>query len=152
MWAGILEGVKAYSRVAWMTFDGSVPISLSDGVLAVAVDSPGKVNNLRSSGHDERLRQAIVDVMKADVRVDVVLMPDRVAGNAARAASAAASAAGTADPDQQTSPAETSDDTYVPSLPEPDLPSPDDPDVDDTVGVELVMRELGGTTIGEIEN
>ena len=137
MWPAVLDGVKSYSRVAWMTFDGSVPVSLSDGVLAVAVDSPGKVNNLRNSGHDERLRQAVLDVMKTDVRVDVVLMPDRVAGAAARTAT-------NLDGDEVVVAAAV--------VAEPDTPSLDDPDVEDATGVELAMRELGATPIGEIEN
>jgi hypothetical protein len=35
---------------------------------------------------------------------------------------------------------------------EADAPSIDDEDLDDTSGVDLIMRELGGTQIGEIEN
>ena len=35
---------------------------------------------------------------------------------------------------------------------EPDAPSPDDADIDDATGVELILRELGGTQIGEIEH
>jgi hypothetical protein len=35
---------------------------------------------------------------------------------------------------------------------EPDAPSMDDPDVDDSSGVDLALRELGATQIGEIEH
>ena len=38
MWPAVLDAVKSYSRVAWMTFDGSRPVSLANGVLAVGVD------------------------------------------------------------------------------------------------------------------
>ncbi len=130
MWPAVLDAVKTYSKVAWMGFDGSAPISLSNGVLAVAVADAGKANNVKGSGHDERLRQACLDVMKADVRIDVVLAPDRVAG-----ASAARGRATAASP-----PAE------------PDAPSLDDPNVDESVGVDLALRELGATQIGEIEH
>ena len=72
MWPAVLEGVKAMSRVAWMVFSESSPLSLESGVLAVGVPDESKVNNARASGHAERLRQVILDVMHADVQVDVV--------------------------------------------------------------------------------
>lgn len=72
MWPAILEGLKSMSRVAWMVFSDSKPLSLDAGVLAVGVPEESKVRNARSSGHAERLRQVIIDVMHADVQVDVV--------------------------------------------------------------------------------
>ena len=82
MWPAVLDALKGYSRVAWMAFSESRPVSVSNGVLAVGLESQGKINNTRSSGHDERLRNAVIDVMRVDVAVDVVLVPDvvRVAG------------------------------------------------------------------------
>ena len=131
MWPAVLDAVKTYSRVGWMLFSESTPISLSDGVLAVAVGDAGKVNNVRASGHEERLRQAIIDVMKADVRIDVVLAPDRVVPAAA------------ASSDRDPEPAQGA---------EPDSPSMDDANLDGAVGVDLALRELGATRIGEIEH
>ncbi|MCX6434134.1 MAG: DNA polymerase III subunit gamma and tau [Actinobacteria bacterium] len=131
MWPAVLEAVKSYSKVAWMAFSESTPISLSDGVLAVAVADAGKANNLKSSGHDERLRQAIIDVMKVDVKIDVVLAPNRVQPAA-------------------TSPGEAAAAPVTSS--EPDAPSMDDADSDGAVGVDLALRELGATRIGEIEH
>ena len=134
MWAAVLEGVKAYSKVAWATLNSSQPISLSNGVLAVAVDAPGKVSALKASGHDERLRQAIMDVLKTDVTIDVVLDPTRTG-----AAPAMASAGRSAAPEAAASP-------------DADAPSLDDPTVDAISGVDLTLRELGATQIGEIEH
>jgi hypothetical protein len=110
-----------------MAFNTSTPISLSEGVLAVAVTDAGKVNNIKASGHDERLRHAILDVMKADVRIDVVLAPDR--GVAVAKAPAAS-----------------------PTSADPDAPSIHDADVETVTGVDLALRELGATQIGEIEH
>ena len=138
MWPAVLEALKGYSRVAWMSFSTSAPISLSGGDLAVAVGDAGTVKGVRNSGHDERLRQAVLDVMRADVRIDVVLAPDRT-GTVPAATSAPASASAPAP-------------AAAPSAPEPDAPSMDDPDLDDASGVDLVMRELGATQIGEIEH
>jgi len=123
MWPAILDALKGYSRVAWMAFADSRPVSVSNGVLAVGVDNPGKINNARASGHDERLRHSIIDVMRADVTVDVVLVPDVVGVR------------GAAGGDE-----------------EPDVPSRDDATVDEATGVDLAMQELGATAIGEIEH
>ena len=101
---------------------------------AVALADAGTVKGVKGSGHDERLRQAVLDVMRTDVRIDVVLAPDRagtpVTSLAATPAAPAAAAV----------------------VVEQDAPSLDDPDVDDSSGVDLALRELGATQIGEIEH
>ena len=127
MWPAVMDTLSR-TRVAWMLFNDSRPISWSDGVLAVAVDSPGKVANAASSGHDEKLRAAIADTLKVDLRIDVVV-----------ASTANASASGNGG---------GSSSTKDPA----DAPSVDDVNVDDISGVDLVMREMGATQIGEIEH
>ena len=121
MWPAILEGLKSMSRVAWMVFSDSRPLSLDAGVLAVGVPEESKVRNARASGHAERLRQVIIDVMHADVQVDVVATGSSPAPASAEAA--------------------PSD--------EPSLEDSDSDD--DVSGEALAMRELGATVIGEIE-
>jgi DNA polymerase-3 subunit gamma/tau len=140
MWPAVLDALTTYSRVAWLAFASSAPISLSNGVLAVAIDSAGTAINIRSSGHDERLRQALLDVMRRDVKIDIVLAP-----NASGAAAAAAAAPTSAR-------AEDAPPTVVLSPIEVDAPSVDDEDAVDESGVALVMRTLGATQIGEIAN
>ena len=128
MWPAVLEATKSYSRVAWMLFSASQPLSISNGTLAIGVANAGQVNNARASGHDERMRQAILDVMRVDVRIDVVLDPNAVAPAARSSAAGAAKAA------------------------EPDSPSMDDEDQAEETGVDLAIRALGATQIGEIEH
>ena len=121
MWPAILEGLKSMSRVAWMVFSDSQPLSLDAGVLAVGVPEESKVRNARGSGHAERLRQVIIDVMHADVQVDVVAtgaMPHPPAVSA-------------------------------PAVDEPSLDDSDTDE--DLSAEALAMRELGATVIGEIE-
>jgi DNA polymerase-3 subunit gamma/tau len=137
LWPAVLEALKGYSRVAWMGFSASTPISMSNGELAVAVADAGTAKGVKASGHDERLRQAVLDVMRADVRIDVVIAPDRVGGSTP-ATSAARSAASAP---EEPAPAADSD-----------APSMDDPTMDDSSGVDLALRELGATQIGEIEH
>ncbi len=135
MWTQILESVKVLSRVAWLAFSGSRPVSLSNGVLAVAVDSQGKIKNIKDSSNDERLRHAILDVLHADVRIDVILDPSVTSPSAGPVASA-----------------QTSTSTAPPAPAEIDAPSLDDADEDGTTGIDLALRELGATRIGEIEH
>jgi hypothetical protein len=142
LWPAVLEALKGYSRVAWIGFTDSTPISVSNGVLAVAVAEAGKAKGIQNSKHDERLRQAILDVMRVDVSIDVVLAPDRVVPLVAAAPGAPAS---------QGTPAPASPGASPAGMAEPDAPSLDDPDVDETSGVDLLVREFGATQIGEIE-
>ena len=125
MWPAVMDALSGYSRVAWMAFSGSRPLSWSDGVLAVALDSQGKATNVVNGGHDETLRNAIRDVLKIESRIDVVLAPDSTTRTVVAGSAPAAEA---------------------------DAPSLDDANADDVTGVELVMRELGATQIGEIEH
>ena len=125
MWPAVMDALSGYSRVAWMAFSGSRPLSWTGGVLAVALDSQGKATNVVNGGHDETLRNAIRDVLKIDARIDVVLAPDATAITVH---------------------------SGVAPVTEADAPSLDDANVDDVTGVELVMRELGATQIGEIEH
>ena len=126
MWPAVMDALSK-TRVAWMLFSGSQPVSWSEGTLAVGVDSPGKVANAAASGHDEKLRAAIADVLKVNTTIDVVVA---TGGAAPRASSSA--------PVSDADPA--------------DAPSDDDENVDDVTGVDLVIRELGATQIGEIEH
>ena len=138
MWPAVLDALSSYGRVAWVLFQPSSPISISDGTLAVAVSDVGKVKNIKASGHDERLRQAILDVIRTDVRIDVVPDPERAATGVQPVASAAPSARAEKAP--------------APVPTEPDAPSLDDDNADSAVGVDLALRELGATQIGEIEH
>lgn len=119
MWPSIMDALLKYSRVAWMGFTDSSPLSYENGVLAVGVKDSGRYNNVKGGGHDERLRQSILDVLQVDCTIDVVL-----------------SSQGT------------------PSAPErvEDTPSLDDETTQDVTGAALIAQELGGVSIGEIEN
>ncbi len=141
MWPAILDATKSYSRVAWMVFSDSAPLSLENGVLAVGVENASKAANAKASGHDERLRQAVLDVFRTDVRIDIVLAPNATARLVNAPTVGDASDSGS---DQSSATVEV--------VVEPDAPSIDDEDLDDTSGVDLIMRELGGTQIGEIEH
>ena len=124
MWPAVMDALLKYSRVAWMGFTESTPLSFENGVLAVGVMESGRYNNVKSGGHDERLRQAILDVLEIDTKIDVVLGAKGVVGGAT-----------------------------VPPVPEEeDAPSMDDSASGEVTGADLIAQELGGVSIGEIEN
>jgi DNA polymerase-3 subunit gamma/tau len=124
MWPAVMDALLKYSRVAWMGFTESTPLSFENGVLAVGVKDSGRYNNVKSGGHDERLRQAILDVLQVDTKIDVVLGAMGVVGGGTAATQAE----------------------------EDDTPSMDDSASDEVTGADLIAKELGGVSIGEIEN
>jgi DNA polymerase-3 subunit gamma/tau len=130
MWPAVMDALLKYSRVAWMGFTESTPLSFENGVLAVGVKDSGRYNNVKSGGHDERLRQAILDVLQVDTKIDVVLGAMGSVG-----------------------PIDTAGGGSVASHnEEDDTPSMDDSSSEEVTGADLIAKELGGVSIGEIEN
>jgi len=130
MWPAVMDALLKYSRVAWMGFTESTPLSFENGVLAVGVKDSGRYNNVKSGGHDERLRQAILDVLQVDTKIDVVLGAMGVTGSTN-------TVGGT---------------TIATQSEEDDTPSMDDTASEEVTGADLIAKELGGVSIGEIEN
>lgn len=130
MWPAVMDALLKYSRVAWMGFTESTPLSFENGVLAVGVKDSGRYNNVKSGGHEERLRQAILDVLQVDTKIDVVLGAMGVVGSTPAAGGGAVAA----------------------QVEEDDTPSMDDTSSEEVTGADLIAKELGGVSIGEIEN
>ena len=152
-WPAILERLAASSRVAWTAFHAATPVSCTNGALAVAVAEPGNVRAIAQRGHDERLRQAIIDVLALDLTIDVLHDPEPArpalpgagvsgatastrapAANAVPGAADAAASAGAAAPASQP-PARPADvvreaGASPAAADVADEPSPDDPDLD----------------------
>jgi DNA polymerase-3 subunit gamma/tau len=124
MWPAVMDALLKYSRVAWMGFTESTPLSFENGVLAVGVKDSGRYNNVKSGGHDERLRQAILDVLQVDTKIDVVLGAMGTVGGGA----------------------------VVTQVEEDDTPRMEDSASEEVTGADLIAKELGGVSIGEIEN
>ena len=143
LWPAVLESIKSTSRVAWMIFNEASPLSVDDTTLVIGVQNAGVIAGVSNGGHDERLRQAVLDVLRVDRRIEVILDP-----GAAPAKTVAPKAAVSEKPTRKRAAA-----AETPAEPKaPDEASPDDPDLDgDSLsGEALAMRELGGTVIGEI--
>ncbi|MSW86917.1 MAG: DNA polymerase III subunit gamma and tau, partial [Actinobacteria bacterium] len=143
LWPAVLESIKSTSRVAWMIFNEASPLSVDDTTLVIGVQNAGVIAGVSNGGHDERLRQAVLDVLRVDRRIEVILDPGE-----APAKTPAPKAAVADKPTRKRAAApETAAEPKA-----PDEASPDDPDLDgDSLsGEALAMRELGGTVIGEI--
>lgn len=180
-WPAILDRLASSSRVAWTAFHAATPVSCANGALAVAVAEPGNVRAIAQRGHDERLRQAILDVLALDLAIDVLHDPEparpALPGSGSEG-SAPAEPPGTTVPSPVRSQA-----VGAPGLSTPasgratpptarpadvvreagsgpaaddaaDEPSPDDPDLDPggAQGLALITRELGARPIGEIDH
>lgn len=169
-WPAILDRLASSSRVAWTAFHAATPVSCSNGALAVAVAEPGNVRAIAQRGHDERLRQAIIDVLALDLSIDVLHDPEPAspgqgpnpaAGSPASASGAQGGSRGASAPSAQGAsraarPADVVRDADPAGLGEQavDVPSPDDPDLeaDAAHGLALITRELGAKPIGEIDH
>jgi len=131
LWPAVLEKLKLDSRVAWTAFERSAPLGVNGSILTVGVPEAGTLTFAKKSGHDTRLREAMLSVLKVDLTPDLVLDP----GVGAVVAAPVDAPSGT------TAPAAS------------DEPSVDDPDVDDDSmsGVELAARELGAKVVAEYD-
>ena len=134
MWPAVLEALKTQSRVSWMMFANSSPMSYADGQLAVGVDNAGTITGAKNNGSIERLESAVQGVLRISARVDLVLAPDAKAPAPAKKSAAKKNA------------------TEADVSPSAEGASPDDANADGLSGVDLAMRELGATQIGEIES
>ena len=171
-WPAILDRLAKSSRVAWTAFHAATAVSCSNGALAVAVSEPGNVRAIAQRGHDERLRQAIIDVLALDLSIDVLHDPEPAApGQGPNPDSG--SPAGTSGPQRSTRDSNSGSaqaaapapaarpadvvrdaDRVGPGAETADDASPDDPDLDTDAahGLALITRELGAKPIGEIDH
>ncbi len=89
LWPQVLERVKQSRRVTWMLLMEQVQVtSLDDRVLVLAFANEGKRRAFSGSGHDEIVRQALIDVLGLDRRIDAVLDPNVATAGPSPAATA----------------------------------------------------------------
>ena len=116
MWPAVLDALRSQSRVAWTAFAQTAPVSISDGAIAVAFPDQGRITFAQQSHQDERLRNAIREVLKVDLRPDLVLSPDQAKSAASK-------------PDGESTATTTEDlpvgDAQTPVVTTPDVTTPD---------------------------
>jgi hypothetical protein len=68
-WDGILDRVKASSRVGWMLLSNSVPVDLTDDLLTISFPREGDVRGFLASSYEKTLEDAILDVVGLRLRI-----------------------------------------------------------------------------------
>ena len=160
-WPAVLNRVKDYRKVTWaQLFEKSDVLGVDDKQLHIGLRDVGSHRAFSQGGHDEIVRQALIDVVGLDLTVVAVLdptatmqtpaQPETVAATTpatppAAAAQARAAAAAVDGPVVGKERASKVEDAEVRS-------DDDDAHDDSLAGAELIAQQLGGTVIGEIEH
>jgi DNA polymerase-3 subunit gamma/tau len=162
MWPAVLEALKSSSRVAHTLAEGTVPVSRTGTTLVLAHPDRVRMGILRGNkGHLELLRLAVLDVVRLDVELDIVLDPDKAEAAAASTAPEQSPASAPAAPAEPSGPsareraaAVVAEERASTVEAADDVVSDDDDDVEDSdiTGLALVQRELGGTVMTEYDN
>jgi DNA polymerase-3 subunit gamma/tau len=166
MWPDLLDKVKELRRYTWILLSQNAQVvGLDGGVLTVGFKSAGARDSFVGGGSEEILRQAAIDVIGADWKVEAIVDPsaDPSAGGPTITKPAVAPSPPSrpaADPERVASArsniAPTRSGEVAPKGPdERDVDAhPDDPDVDDggVDATELHERGLGATVIDEISH
>jgi DNA polymerase-3 subunit gamma/tau len=157
----VLESIKAKRRVTWMMLlEKSEVIGIDDRQLQIGLREAGSLKAFTQSGHDEIVRQSLIDSLGLDRQVVAVLDPS-VSGAAGQRAEPVAAPASTPPPaaaaDARAAAAAVDGPVIGRSASAPpvdDEVTLDDPDAEDDglAGPELIAQQLGGTVIGEIEH
>jgi DNA polymerase-3 subunit gamma/tau len=154
LWPQVLEEVKNRRRFTWILLSqNSSVVELREGVLTLGLANPGARESFGKGGSSDVLREAILAVIGAAVRIETVV--DATADAPARPAAAAAP---TAEPVARSAAAEQARQEIRPtrsaSSPASAEPTEDEPDrddaelvEDDNSGEELLMKHLGAELI-----
>jgi len=131
LWPEIIENVKARRRLTWSLIStGAQVASMDDKVMAVSLSNSGARDSFMRSGSDEILRQAIIDVVGLDRRIEAIVDPS---GSEASPSSKA--------PNK----------SVLEKKSERKDERDDDATLTATSGAELLARELGAEIIGQFE-
>jgi DNA polymerase III subunit gamma/tau len=155
MWPDVLEVVKGLRRFTWTLLSHNAQVAaLAGDRLTLAMINAGARDSFARGGSDEIVREALIQVLGVDWKVDAIVDPSTAptepaaatppapprpaaapSGRAAAEAAVAAEAAPTGVPDVEAT------------------PSADDEDADDDALThqDLLARELGAKVIGEYD-
>ena len=140
LWPDILDAVKLKRRFTWILLSQHAQVAaVDDKTLTIALANAGARNSFSSGGSEEILRQAAIDVIGHDWRVESIVDPSAQPGT---------------HPDggprhTVTRPAVSE----TPSASSDEAARRDDLDADDGVGgAQLLERELGASIIEEIKH
>ncbi len=162
LWPNVLNRVKDYRRVTWaQLFEKSDILGVDDKQLQIGLRDVGSHRAFSQGGHDEIVRQALIDVVGLDLVVVAILDPSVSAASSSAALPADEAIAPTAPPAAAAEARAAAQAVEGPVVGKDraadtvdDEVTLDDPDAEDDglAGHELVARQLGGTVIGEIDH
>ena len=136
LWPTILEEVKSVSRVVWMLFLDSHPVSVDGDIVVANHDNIGTVKRYnQSSAYEEKVAAAASKIVGKPLRVQLVNGEVPAGAVSDRSASDRRSAR------HETRAADSN----------PDADVSDSTDVDEVAGIELLERELGGVKVTEYD-
>jgi DNA polymerase-3 subunit gamma/tau len=132
MWPQILENVKGRRRFTWILLSqNSQVVDVRDDVVTIGLANPGARDSFSKGGSLDVLREAVLDVLGASVRIETIL--DATADSPAPAAGTGRGGPSAPNPE-----------------PEPDR---DDAEVTDAAsGEELLMKHLGAELLDESQD
>ena len=168
LWPDLLDAVKLKRRYTWILLSQNAQVAdVDDKTMTIALVNAGARNSFESGGSEEILRQAAIDVIGHDWRIEAIVDPSAQPG-----ADPAVRVTRPAVPEQGPPPAEAEVDPAAlasargaiqdtrpagdrrrqqAAVSDEDVDR-DDPDADDHSlgGAQLLERELGATVIEEI--
>ena len=131
LWPEIIENVKARRRLTWSLISAGAQVaSMDDKVMAVSLSNSGARDSFMRSGSDEILRQAIIDVVGLDRRIEAIVDPSG---------------------SEASPPSKESKKSTLEKKSERKDERDDDVTLTATSGAELLARELGAEIIGQFE-
>lgn len=175
MWPDVLEAVKGLRRFTWTLLSHNAQVAaVENGRLTLAMVNAGARDSFSRGGSEEIVREALIQVLGADWKVEAIVDPSVSPGAGSSASSGAAGSGGGAG---RPAPSPSGSARPSPQAPTPapgpgagpatgpaaggaapayddDSPSADDADADDS-GLshhDLLARELGAKVIGEYDN
>jgi len=183
LWPDLLESVKLKRRFTWIMLSQNAQVAaVDDKTLTIALLNPGARDSFLRSGSDEILRQAAIDVVGQDWKIETIIDPSAQPGEAPEAATRTIRSA-VREPDAPAPDGEPAVDAGpTPTAVDPtriatargaikptrakgpagpkelgvsdEAAHPDDPDADDQAlgGMQLLERELGASVIEEIKH
>ena len=156
MWPDVLDAVKGMRRYTWTLLSHNAQVSALDGRrLVLGMQSAGARDRILAGGNDEIVRQALIDVLGVDWKVEAIVDSGAALGGGPRAAARASADAETGEAIDVRRPAPAAVPAQAPSraASPDDEPSPDDPDLHETglTHLELLQRNLGARVIEEYE-
>lgn len=145
-WDAVLSHLQAVKKTAWVQLTNAQVLSVEGRTLTLSFSHAGTMKGFQSGVSQEFLRDALKEVLGADLQVVCVL------ADAAAAAVTSATGRRGGPAAAQHAPADTGYDGFAPgdeAEPEdPDAPRPPDRVVGEDAALELVRSELGGTVLG----